>query len=54
MPGKAATCNVVVLTLDAHAAGPINRVEDSLGKHVKGLRVHTHAAAEWSENPRHA
>ncbi|WP_156945831.1 magnesium chelatase subunit H [Roseicyclus elongatus] len=42
---------VVIVTLDAHAAGPAARVSDRLGKEFPGLNVSVHASAEWAENP---
>ena len=51
MPARSEAYNVVILTLDAHAAGPAAQVEKSLQSVVKGLTVKVHAAAEWSENP---
>ena len=43
--------NVVILTLDSHAAGPCERVADSLSNDFPGLRLSVHAAAEWGECP---
>jgi magnesium chelatase subunit H len=41
----------VVVTLDAHAAGPALRVLPRLRADFPGLDVSIHAAAEWAENP---
>ncbi|TVS03084.1 MAG: magnesium chelatase subunit H [Rhodobacteraceae bacterium] len=41
----------VVVTLDAHAAGPASRVLTRLRADFPGLEVSIHAAAEWAENP---
>ncbi len=41
----------VVITLDAHAAGPAMRVLPRLRRDFPGLEVSIHAAAEWAENP---
>ncbi len=41
----------VIVTLDAHAAGPAARVADRLTADFPGLHVSIHAAAEWAENP---
>ena len=41
----------VILTLDAHAAGPAMRAEARLALDFPGLVVTIHAAAEWAENP---
>jgi magnesium chelatase subunit H len=43
--------NVVIVTLDAHAAGPATRIAPRLAKAFPGLTVTIHAAAEWAENP---
>ncbi len=42
---------VVIVTLDAHAAGPAARVSEALAEEFPGLTVSVHAAAEWAENP---
>ena len=42
---------VVIVTLDAHAAGPAARVLPRLAEDFPGLSVSIHAAAEWAENP---
>jgi len=41
----------VVITLDAHAAGPAARVLPRLAQDFPGLVVSIHAAAEWAGNP---
>jgi magnesium chelatase subunit H len=41
----------VVVTLDAHAAGPAERILPRLQADFPGLDVSIHAAAEWAENP---
>ncbi|WP_209427398.1 magnesium chelatase subunit H [Pararhodobacter sp. SW119] len=41
----------VVVTLDAHAAGPAERVLPRLADDFPGLEVSVHAAAEWAANP---
>ncbi|MEO0911802.1 MAG: magnesium chelatase subunit H, partial [Pseudomonadota bacterium] len=43
--------NVVIVTLDAHLAGPAARAEATLAREIPGLRLSVHAAAEWGENP---
>ena len=43
--------NVVIVTLDAHAAGPAARIAPRLAKAFPGITVTIHAAAEWAENP---
>jgi len=42
---------VVVVTLDAHSAGPAARVSARLAQDFPGLRMDVFAAAEWGENP---
>ena len=41
----------VIVTLDAHAAGPAARIAPSLMRAFPGIEVTVHAAAEWAENP---
>ncbi len=43
--------NIVIVTLDSHAAGPAARVEPRLAKDFPGLNISIHAAAEWAEDP---
>jgi magnesium chelatase subunit H len=43
--------NIVIVTLDSHAAGPAARIAPRLSKDFPGLNVSVHAAAEWAENP---
>ncbi|MEL6169382.1 MAG: magnesium chelatase subunit H [Pseudomonadota bacterium] len=42
---------VVIVTLDAHAAGPAARVSERLADDFPGLTVSVHAAAAWAEDP---
>ena len=42
---------IVIVTLDAHAAGPAARVSERLARDFPGLSVTVHAAAQWAENP---
>ena len=42
----------VIITLDAHSAGPVNRVQRKLKPYFPSLEISVHAAAEWSENPK--
>ena len=42
---------VVVITLDAHSAGPCDRAAARLLADFPGLSVDVHAAAEWGETP---
>ena len=50
IPG-ASPYSVVVVTLDAHAAGPAARIAPRLARDFPGLTLSIHAAAEWAENP---
>ncbi|SMX31779.1 magnesium chelatase subunit H [Maliponia aquimaris] len=43
--------NIVIITLDSHAAGPVMRVAGRLARDFPGLSVSVHAAAEWAETP---
>lgn len=43
--------SVVIVTLDAHAAGPASRAAPRLQADFPGLRITVLAAAEWAENP---
>ncbi len=43
--------NIVVVTLDQHAAGPAARITPRLAKDFPGLTISIHAAAEWAEDP---
>jgi magnesium chelatase subunit H len=43
--------NIVIITLDAHAAGPVARAGVTLQQDFPGLNVTVHAAAEWAETP---
>ena len=42
---------VVILTLDAHAAGPCACAAERLAYDFPGLSISIHAAAEWGEDP---
>ena len=42
---------VVIVTLDAHSAGPAARVSRRLAADFPGLRMDVFAAAEWGESP---
>ncbi|HBK10741.1 MAG TPA: magnesium chelatase, partial [Planktomarina temperata] len=43
--------NVVLLTLDRHAAGPAARALPKLATDFPGLQLKIHAAAEWAKDP---
>jgi magnesium chelatase subunit H len=49
--GKTSGYRIAVVTLDAHVAGPVQRVAPALSREFPGLSVSVHAAAEWAENP---
>ncbi len=53
MRAKAANAGyrVVIITLDAHAAGPVARASERLARDFPGLTIAIHAAAGWSEDP---
>lgn len=51
LTGTRVCYNIVVVTLDQHAAGPTARIASRLAKDFPGLNVEVHAAAEWAENP---
>jgi len=42
---------VVIITLDAHVAGPAARAAERLVDRIPGLELSVHAAAEWAEDP---
>jgi magnesium chelatase subunit H len=50
-PAKSGCYRFVIVTLDAHAAGPAARIGPRLAKDFPGIEVSVHAAAEWAENP---
>ncbi len=50
-PDIRAAYTVVIVTLDAHAAGPVARASGRLARDFPGLSVQVLAAAEWGENP---
>ncbi len=51
VPVKGKGYRFVILTLDAHAAGPAARIAPRLARDFPGIEVSVHAAAEWAENP---
>lgn len=42
---------VVIVTLDSHLAGAVDRVRPQLQRAIPGLELSLHAAAEWSSDP---
>ena len=51
LSGTRISYNIVVVTLDQHAAGPAARIAPRLARDFPGLTITIHAAAEWAENP---
>jgi magnesium chelatase subunit H len=47
-----ASYKFVIITLDAHSAGPVSRVQRKLKPFFPSLEISVHAAAEWAENPK--
>ncbi|MCC5887577.1 MAG: magnesium chelatase subunit H [Gammaproteobacteria bacterium] len=44
------TARVVIITLDSHLAGAVDRAKVTLAKDVPGLHLSLHGASEWGEN----
>jgi len=42
---------VVIVTMDNHLAGAVERAQRVLQSEIKGLALHLHAAADWSSDP---
>jgi magnesium chelatase subunit H len=42
--------NVVIVTLDSHLAGAVERARPALRQQLPGLNLSLHAAAEWDDN----
>ncbi|MGB0497145.1 MAG: magnesium chelatase subunit H [Rubricella sp.] len=42
---------VTIITLDAHALGPVMKAEARLKQLIPNLSITAHASAEWAENP---
>ena len=42
--------NVVIVTLDSHLAGAVERAQPALKQQLPGLNLTLHAAAEWDDN----
>ena len=47
MPGDAAPCRVVIVTLDNHLAGAVERAQVRLAAQGCGITIGFHAAADW-------
>ncbi|WAC73218.1 magnesium chelatase subunit H [Roseateles sp. SL47] len=43
--------NVVIVTMDSHLASAAERANVTLARHLPGLRLTVHAAAEWGDQP---
>ncbi|UXH78562.1 magnesium chelatase subunit H [Roseateles amylovorans] len=43
--------NVVIVTMDSHLASAAERANVALARHLPGLRLTVHAAAEWGDQP---
>ena len=41
---------VVIVTLDSHLTGAVERARPQLERAIPGLQLSVHAAAEWSQN----
>jgi len=50
-PHRPGGYNVVIITLDQHAAGPAARALPRLQHDFPDIHISVHAAAEWSESP---
>ncbi|MEY6434259.1 magnesium chelatase subunit H [Thioalkalicoccus limnaeus] len=48
---EAARVRVVIVTLDSHLAGAVERARLELGGELPGLELSLHAAAEWGDDP---
>jgi len=42
---------VVIVTLDSHLAGAVERARRTLAKDLPGLEIRLHVAAEWADSP---
>ena len=42
---------VVIITMDSHVASATDRARLTLAKEIPGLRLHVHAASEFSADP---
>ena len=49
--GDAPDLRVVVVTLDSLLAEPVRAAERNMRRHVPGLRLSVHAAADWENEP---
>ena len=50
-PTQAAPIEVVLVSLDGHLAGTLNRADSDLKRDIPGLSLKLHAATEWAEDP---
>ena len=52
MPASAATAiRVVIITLDNHLSGAVQRAQARLARENPGVTIGFHAAADWEETP---
>jgi len=49
--GRNAPIKMVIVTLDSHLAGPVERAKAGLVRDIPGLEIAYHAATDWAENP---
>jgi magnesium chelatase subunit H len=47
---EAAPIKVVIITLDSHLAGAVERARPALERSMRGLTISLHAAAEWGQD----
>ncbi|MBB5514057.1 magnesium chelatase subunit H [Rubricella aquisinus] len=50
-PPAAPALHLTIITLDAHATGPVTRAQERMQEAMPGLKITAHASAEWAENP---
>jgi len=48
---EATPIRVVIVTLDSHLIGAIERARAALSREIPGLKLSLHVAAEWSDDP---
>lgn len=46
-----AELRVVLITMDRHVAGAVDRARESLAREMPGFHLDLHAASDWGENP---
>ncbi len=50
-PTQDAPVKVVLVSLDGHLSGTLNRAQPGLNRDLPGLSLQLHAAAEWADDP---